>query len=119
MKTEMITDDEIAARAYEIHERNGRQDGRATEDWAQALAELEGERREKRRVLAALEPSLDQETTHDEAGGRDEMKESASQQNDGAPALSSPARQMSPTSGSARSPRDAQRRSTRESSRRP
>lgn len=34
------TDEEIAARAYEIYEREGRQPGRDLENWLQAEAEL-------------------------------------------------------------------------------
>ena len=35
------TNEEIAARAYEIYEQHGRVEGRAIEDWLEAKAELE------------------------------------------------------------------------------
>ncbi|HEX3695531.1 MAG TPA: DUF2934 domain-containing protein [Polyangia bacterium] len=57
MNTRTISEQEIAARAYNIHLRNGRQDGRAAEDWAQALAELESEGDEDRQLNAAQDLS--------------------------------------------------------------
>jgi hypothetical protein len=37
-------EERIRCRAYELYERRGREDGRDTEDWLQAEAELAGER---------------------------------------------------------------------------
>ena len=39
----LISTDDIAARAYEIYEREGRSDGRAMDHWLQAEAELRAE----------------------------------------------------------------------------
>jgi len=41
----MPTHDEIAKRAYEIYERNNRQDGRGDQNWLQAEQELTAEMR--------------------------------------------------------------------------
>jgi len=38
------SNDEIAARAYEIYEREGRSDGKAMDHWLQAESELRAER---------------------------------------------------------------------------
>jgi hypothetical protein len=40
----MISNDEIAARAYEIYEREGRSDGQAMDHWLRAESELRAER---------------------------------------------------------------------------
>ncbi|HTG43086.1 MAG TPA: DUF2934 domain-containing protein [Verrucomicrobiae bacterium] len=40
-----ITDEDIAARAYEIYEREGRGDGRDMDHWLRAESELRTERR--------------------------------------------------------------------------
>src|SRR5436305_14386860 len=41
------SDDEIAARAYEIYEREGRSDGKAMDHWLQAESELRAERQNR------------------------------------------------------------------------
>ena len=43
-QSEPISTEEIAARAYQIYEREGRTDGRDVEHWHQAEAELRAER---------------------------------------------------------------------------
>src|SRR3954470_1762721 len=42
-----LSTDEIAARAYEIYEREGRSDGRAMDHWLQAESELRAERQQR------------------------------------------------------------------------
>ena len=49
----MISNDEIATRAYELYERDGRSDGRAMDHWLQAESELRSERQTRR-------PQMDQ-----------------------------------------------------------
>jgi hypothetical protein len=44
----LISNEEIAARAYEIYEREGRSDGRAMDHWLQAENELRSERQRRR-----------------------------------------------------------------------
>ena len=57
------TEDAIRARAAELWERDGRQDGRDIEYWLKAALELEDVETRKRRVaedyaVATLEPSI-------------------------------------------------------------
>jgi len=42
-----FSNEEIAARAYEIYEREGRSDGRAMDHWLQAENELQAERQNR------------------------------------------------------------------------
>ena len=67
MKTRTINEDEIAARAYAIYLRSGQRDGRADEDWALALAELENESDDEPMGASALEPPIVEDLSLDGA----------------------------------------------------
>ena len=54
-----LSNDEIAARAYEIYERDGRSDGHAMDHWLQAESELRDER--QRKTVGAQSPQSRQE----------------------------------------------------------
>src|SRR5438128_2355533 len=53
-----LPSDEIAARAYDIYEREGRSDGRAMDHWLQAESELRAERQEQPRNSQSRQDDL-------------------------------------------------------------
>ena len=56
-KTQVPTHDEIAARAQAIYEREGRQQGRAMQNWLQAEAQLIAERKADPSAATTQKPS--------------------------------------------------------------
>lgn len=64
----MITQEQIAKRAYEIWQKRGGQDGNAESDWLQAEAELQKEQQPS--ALVAPEPSKLSEAVSQALGKR-------------------------------------------------
>jgi hypothetical protein len=67
MKTRTITEEEITARAYAIYLRNGQHDGRAGEDWALAIQELESESEDESIGVPVMEPAVVEEISLDDS----------------------------------------------------
>ena len=71
-----LSSDEIAARAYEIYEREGRSDGRDMDHWLRAEAELRAERQQHQ---SSFEPRPEIQQRQPNPQSRRELPRSARQ----------------------------------------
>jgi hypothetical protein len=71
-----LSSDEIAARAYEIYEREGRSDGRDMDHWLKAETELRAERQQRQ---PSFEPRPETQQRQPNPQSRQELPRSARQ----------------------------------------
>jgi hypothetical protein len=71
-----FSSDEIAARAYEIYEREGRSDGRDMDHWLRAESELRMERQQRQ---PSIEPRAEVQQRQSNPQSRQELPRSARQ----------------------------------------